>query len=273
MEKDIAYLDLGTISYGECWDLQRDLFNALVGSKTKPDGHRDAEGGGAEASQRPERQPDESGGQEKARQYLLLCEHPPVYTLGKSGDEGNMLVTGEFLQSRGASLYRIERGGDVTFHGPGQLVGYPILDLEIEGMGLREYIYSLEQSIIDTVAEYGISGTRVAGAAGVWLTDKNRLRKICAIGVKSTRYVTMHGFALNANTDLSWFDLINPCGFTDRGVTSIEKETGTPVDMDILKGIYVEKFMKNFDIKINTEDYANRKTLGNQATRRRAQSG
>ena len=256
MEKQVSYMDLGTISYGECWDLQRELFSALVDSKNGSAGSRDA---------------GNSGGQ--ARQYLLLCEHPPVYTLGKSGNEENMLVSEEFLTSRGASLYRIERGGDVTFHGPGQLVGYPILDLEIEEMGLREYIYSLEQTIIDTVAEYGISGTRVASAAGVWLVDGKPLRKICAIGVKSSRYVTMHGFALNANTDLEWFDLINPCGFTDRGVTSIARETGTPVDMDTLKGIYVEKFMKNFDIKINTEDYANRKTLGNQATGRRAQSG
>ncbi len=266
MEKEAVYLDLGTISYGECWDLQRELFGALVGSKTKPAVQRVSEDSGAEV-----RNAGVLVG--RPRQYLLLCEHPPVYTLGKSGNEGNMLVTEEFLKSRGASLYRIERGGDVTFHGPGQLVGYPILDLEVEGIGLREYIYSLEQSIIDTVADYGISGTRVAGAAGVWLTDKNRLRKICAIGVKSTRYVTMHGFALNANTDLEWFGLINPCGFTDRGVTSIEKETGTPVDMDALKTLYAEKFMKNFDIKINTEDYANRKTLGNQATGRRAQSG
>ena len=150
--------DLGVMDYAGCWELQKQLFNDLLASK--------------------------SGDGRKAEQYLLLCEHPPVYTLGKSGHEENMLVAEDFLKSKGASFYRIDRGGDITFHGPGQLVGYPILDLEREGIGLKEYIHSIEEAVIRTIADYGISGTRVAGAAGVWLTEGGPMRKIAAIGVR-----------------------------------------------------------------------------------------
>lgn len=232
--------DLGTIDYAECWGLQQSLFDDLLASKNNKD--------------------------IKAEQYLLLCEHPAVYTLGKSGHEENMLVGEEFLTSKGASFYHIDRGGDITFHGPGQLVGYPILDLEKEGIGLREYINALEQAIIETVAEYGISGTRVAGASGVWLTDGGPMRKIAAIGVRSSRYVTMHGFALNVNTDLKWFGYINPCGFADRGVTSIAKEIGKSADMEAVKRSFTAHLEKIINIKIKIEDYAYRKTLGNQAS-------
>ena len=211
--------DLGVMDYAGCWELQKQLFNDLLASK--------------------------SGDGRKAEQYLLLCEHPPVYTLGKSGHEENMLVAEDFLKSKGASFYRIDRGGDITFHGPGQLVGYPILDLEREGIGLKEYIHSIEEAVIRTIADYGISGTRVAGAAGVWLT--------------------MHGFALNVNTDLRWFDYINPCGFSDRGVTSIRKETGTETDLKDVAGRFAAHLEKIINIKIKIEDYAYRKTLGNQA--------
>jgi lipoyl(octanoyl) transferase len=244
--ENVVCLDLGLIDYAECWELQKSIFGRLVAAKA----NREAP---------------------LQEQHILLCEHPAVYTLGKSGDAGNMLAGEEFLRSRGASLYHIDRGGDITFHGPGQLVGYPILDLEREGMGLREYIHSLEQAVIDTVAEFGISGTRVAGAAGVWLTDGGPLRKICAIGVRSSRYVTMHGFALNANTDLRWFDYINPCGFADRGVTSIAVETGEEVDMARLKERFLAHFQSIENVKIKIEDYADRKTLGNQAAGRSGQ--
>ena len=236
--EEVIYRDLGTIDYASCWELQQELFDALIASKK--DKNRNAE------------------------QYLLLCEHPAVYTLGKSGHEENMLAGEEFLKSQGASFYRIDRGGDITFHGPGQLVGYPILDLEKVGIGLREYIYSIEEAVIRTIAEFGISGTRVEGAAGVWLKDNGPLRKICAIGVRSSRYVTMHGFALNVNTDLRWFGYINPCGFSDRGVTSISKETGSVADIGRVKEIFAAHFGEIINIKINKEDYANRKTLGNQ---------
>lgn len=229
--------DLGTIDYAECWELQRRLFDGLLASKARG---------------------------EEGEQYLLFCEHPPVYTLGKSGHEDNMLVSEEFLRSRGASLYRIDRGGDITFHGPGQLVGYPILDLEKEGIGLKEYIHSIEQAVIDTVAEYGICGTRVAGAAGVWLVDGGPLRKIAAIGVRSSRWVTMHGFALNVNTDLDWFGLINPCGFADRGATSIAKECGREIDMQAVKRAFAAHLEKIINIRIKIEEHANRQTLGNQ---------
>ena len=232
--------DLGVIDYAECWEMQKDIFGHLLASKQDP--------------------------AIKAEQFLLLCEHPAVYTLGKSGHEENMLVAEDFLKQQGASFYHIDRGGDITFHGPGQLVGYPILDLEREGIGLRDYIHSLEEAVIRTVAEWGISGTRVAGAAGVWLTDKGPLRKIAAIGVRSSRYVTMHGFALNVNTDLKWFDYINPCGFADRGATSIARETGEAADMEAVKRAFMAHLEKIINIKIKIEDYAYRKTLGDQAS-------
>ena len=167
---------------------------------------------------------------------ILLVEHPPVYTLGKSGHAENLLIGREALEAMGAQFFHIDRGGDITFHGPGQLVCYPILDLERLGIGLREYIEALEEAVIRTVAEYGIAAGRIAGASGVWIDPgKARPRKICAIGVRSSRYVTMHGFALNVTTDLQWFSRINPCGFTDRGVTSIAAETGLQPPMQKVK--------------------------------------
>ena len=191
---------IGRTEYSRAWELQRTLFNRLLRSK--------------ETS-------------EPGEQTLLLVEHPHVYTLGKSGHESNLLVNDDFLRSIGATYFRTDRGGDITYHGLGQLVGYPILDLEQEGLSLREYIERVEESVIKTVAEYGITAGRLDGATGVWVDAQTpRARKICAIGVKASRYVTMHGFALNVTTDLSYFSHINPCGFTDKGVTSIEKETG-----------------------------------------------
>ena len=209
MPYGVTYTDLGRMPYGECWQLQQRLFGELLHAK-------------------------EEGRPTEGR--LLVVEHPAVYTLGKSGRESNLLVTEEYLRGLGAEYYRIDRGGDITFHGPGQVVGYPILDLECTGMSLKDYIAALEQAVIDTVALYGIAAGRIEGASGVWVDEKSsRPRKICAIGVRASRYVTMHGFALNASTDLHWFELINPCGFTDRGVTSIAAETGKNPDMNSLK--------------------------------------
>ena len=197
------------MDYKACWEYQQRLFDTLLRAKGTP-----AEGAG----------------------YLLLVEHPAVYTLGKSGHAENLLVGEEYLRGIGAEFYHIDRGGDITFHGPGQLVCYPILDLERLGIGLREYIEALEEAVIRTVAEYGIAAGRIAGASGVWIDPgKARPRKICAIGVRSSRYVTMHGFALNVTTDLQWFSRINPCGFTDRGVTSIAAETGLQPPMQEVK--------------------------------------
>ena len=185
--------------------------------------------------------------------YLFFVEHPPVYTLGKSGKEANMLMDALQLRARCAEFIKVDRGGDITFHGPGQLVVYPVVDLESFGMGVKEYVWALEEVVIGTLGKYGLSGSRVDGATGVWLgTDTLDERKICAIGVKCSRYVTMHGFALNVNTDLSYFDAIHPCGFVDKGVTSLQKELKRAVDMEEVKAEVLRQFQTVMDMKINT---------------------
>lgn len=182
---------------------------------------------------------------------VLLVEHTPVYTLGKSGHAENLLVSRQALEEAGAEFFHIDRGGDITFHGPGQLVGYPILDLECLGIGLRDYIDALEEAVIRTVDHYGIRGGRIHGASGVWIdAEGRRPRKICAIGVRSSRYVTMHGFALNVTTDLGWFSRINPCGFTDRGVASIASETGSIPSMEEVKRLVVKFLSEELNVEI-----------------------
>ncbi|MBQ2020745.1 MAG: lipoyl(octanoyl) transferase LipB [Rikenellaceae bacterium] len=233
------YRDLGLIDYEQAWELQRSLFDGLLARKSAA--ARRNEGDVAEATWESS---DEAG-------YVLLCEHEPVYTLGKSGHKENLLFTEALLRQIGATFYHIDRGGDVTFHGPGQIVGYPIIDLEKLGIGLRDYIAAIEQSVIDCVAEYGIVAGRLEGAAGVWITEEGRApRKICAIGVRSSRYVTMHGFALNVATDLKYFTYINPCGFVDRGVCSIESEVGHKVDLEEVKAKIINCLEKNLNVKI-----------------------
>jgi lipoyl(octanoyl) transferase len=166
--------------------------------------------------------------------------------LGKSGDETNLLAAGDFLKKIDATFYKINRGGDITYHGPGQLVGYPIIDLEYYKIGVREYIERMEDAIIKTIAEYGLEGGRKEGATGVWLQadHKVRARKICAIGVRVSRFVTMHGFALNVNTDMRYYNYINPCGFASSAVTSIQQELGKEISMNEVKKITMEKFNK-----------------------------
>lgn len=182
---------------------------------------------------------------------VLLTEHLPVYTLGKSGRSENLLVDRSALEAMGARFFHIDRGGDITFHGPGQLVCYPILDLERLGIGLRSYIDALEEAVIRTVGEYGIRAGRIAGASGVWIDpDGTRARKICAIGVRSSRFVTMHGFALNVTTDLRWFTRINPCGFKDRGVTSMAAEMRAGVEMDDVKARVLKNLSEILNVKI-----------------------
>lgn len=220
--------DLGMMDYKTCWNLQQELFDALLARKRNHAVPSD----------------DNAG-------TILLVEHPPVYTLGKSGHAENLLVSREALEAAGAQFFHIDRGGDITFHGPGQLVCYPILDLEPLGLGLRDYIDSLEEAVIRTVARYGIEAGRIAGASGVWLDRESRHpRKICAIGVRSSRYVTMHGFALNVNTDLGWFSRINPCGFTDRGVASIASECGHTVAMEEVKALVVNFLSEKLNVEI-----------------------
>lgn len=195
--------DLDHTDYRTAWRLQRDLFDKLV---------------------------DESkAGVESGEEYLLFAEHDPVYTLGLHGHAENMLASEAQLASQGIECVRIERGGDITYHGPGQLVVYPIIRLKQHGLGVKSYIDLLEEAVIRTIAEYGVKGERVEGATGVWIeAGTPRERKICAIGVKCSRFVTMHGLALNVTTDLSRFSAINPCGFTDKGVTSLAAELAGP---------------------------------------------
>lgn len=215
------------MAYGECWEYQRSLFDALCRKKL-----------------------DKSFAEDEPRGTILIVEHPAVYTLGKSGHAENMLVTEEYLKSLGAEFYHIDRGGDITFHGPGQLVCYPIVDLDAIGLGVRAYIEALEQSVIDLAAEYGIACHRSEGASGVWVTERNRLVKLCAIGVRASHGVTMHGLAMNVSTDLNWFHLINPCGFTDRGVCSLTSLTGREVTMAEVKPKFINHLTKNLNVKI-----------------------
>lgn len=231
---EVSCRDLGTMDYKECWDLQQSLFDASVARKSA--GSSPVPGIG--------NNPDNAG-------TILLVEHPPVYTLGKSGHAENLLVAREALEAMGARFFHIDRGGDITFHGPGQLVCYPILDLERIGIGLREYIDTLEEAVIRTVAEYGIAAGRIAGASGVWIDPEGRRpRKICAIGVRSSRFITMHGFALNVSTDLRYFGYINPCGFSDREATSIRRETGREVPMQEVKTSVITCLEKKLNVKI-----------------------
>jgi lipoyl(octanoyl) transferase len=190
-------------------------------------------------------------GNADTQHYLLFVEHPPVYTLGKSGDITHALLSEEGMKARGIEFFRTNRGGDITFHGPQQVVGYPILDLEKFYTDIGRYLRNLEETIIRTLAGYGIAAGRSAGETGVWIDPdiKGKERKICAIGVRSSRWITMHGFALNVNTDLDYFNFIIPCGIQDKQVTSIEKELGSAVDVQEVKN----KLMKNFSIVFNAD--------------------
>ena len=219
--ESFSYQDLGRIVYAKALDIQTEKFNALLAAKAKG---------------------------EKGRNELLFCEHDPVLTIGKSGKDSNLLIPEARLQALGVSYYHINRGGDITYHGPGQITGYPIFDLETWHIGLKQYIYRLEETIIRFLALYGLKGERLEGATGVWLDPfvAGKARKICGIGVKSSRFVTMHGFALNINTDLNYFSLINPCGFTDKGVTSLAKELGKEQDFEEAKRQLVALFRDVF---------------------------
>ena len=202
----LKVIDAGTEAYSEMLDKQRLIFQRMVASKK-------------------EKLPIEE-------EYIILVEHPSVITLGRHAKEANVLLDKDSLVLRGVELYHIERGGDVTYHGPGQLVAYPILDLEQHRLGVKDYVWLLEEAVIRTVADFGIEGVRIHGASGVWIgANTSDERKICALGVKCSRYITMHGLALNVNTDLNGFRLINPCGFVDKGVTTMAAELGRHVSM------------------------------------------
>ena len=229
MSNKVKYTDLGSIDYKEAWDFQEEIFRKTIAKKL--DNQSLAE--------------DEK----KALEYnLFFCEHPHVYTLGKSGEEQNLLISGIELRAKNASFHKTNRGGDITYHGPGQIVGYPIIDIEAFGMGVRKYIENLEQAIINTLSHYGIKGELLDGATGVWIEPNTagKARKISAIGVRTSRYVSMHGFAFNINTDLNYFGYINPCGFTDKGVTSLEKELGRAIDIEEVKGLLLKELTAIF---------------------------
>lgn len=215
----------GMIPYAEAWDEQERWFDELVEAKMegKPYVNR-----------------------------IVFCQHPPVYTLGKCGKEKNMLLSDSQLKALGATLYHIDRGGDITYHGPGQLVCYPIINLEEFDLGLKQYVHLLEEAVMRVCSFYKIKSGRVEGATGVWLDgDKPAARKICAIGVRSSHFVTMHGLAFNVNTDLRYFSYINPCGFVDKGVTSVRKETGREIDMEEAEAL-LEKALR--DLLLHAHD-------------------
>lgn len=227
MNKSIEVIDLGVIEYGRAWDIQKEYFSERL------DGH-------------------------SAQNLLLYCEHPHVYTLGKSGEAANLLIGEEFLKNIGASYFKTDRGGDITYHGYGQLVGYPIINITDYSISLREYIYIVEEAVIRTIKYFGIEGFRVDGATGVWVSELGAEKKICAIGVKASRYITMHGFALNVDTDLKYFSYINPCGFISKGVTSISnycKVTGSSVEVDMkqVKLLYAKEFAALLNCEILSE--------------------
>lgn len=237
------------MDYKVCWELQQRLFDEQLARKSGAAANGAELAGSIPLLNTKKAEVLGSIGNQDAG-TILLVEHPPVYTLGKSGHAANLLVAQEALQQMGAQFFHIDRGGDITFHGPGQLVCYPILDLERIGISLRDYIDALEEAVIRTVATFGIVAGRIAGASGVWVTTTGHPRKICAIGVRLSRYVTMHGFALNVSTDLGWFARINPCGFTDRGVTSMVQETGHAVSMDEVKELVVKFLGEKLNVRI-----------------------
>lgn len=216
--KKVEFKDLGIIDYKEAWDFQEHLFKDIVKHKL---------------SQR------EVSKQEKvpSHHYLLFCEHNPVFTLGKSGSFDNLLLNENGLKKHGIDFYKINRGGDITFHGPGQIVGYPLLDLDEFFTDIHKYMRFLEEVIILTMADYGVHGTRLEGSTGVWLDvdSPSKVRKICAMGVRASRWVTMHGWAFNVNTDLSYFNHIIPCGIDDKAVTSLNEEVGYNLDVEEVK--------------------------------------
>lgn len=234
MRQIVHFTDLGLIDFKKCWDYQEKLFNEVVDKKTTL-----RNGNGKEAG--------------ATHNYLLFCEHPHVYTIGKSGKEQHLLLNSEELKEKQAGLYKINRGGDITYHGPGQAVGYPILDLENFFTDIGKYLRYLEETVIRTLAEYGIIGGRIPTATGVWVDAELPLkaRKICAIGVRTSRWVTMHGFALNINTDMNYFKGIIPCGIEDKAVTSMAQELNRYVDMLEVKEKLKTHFSELFEAELH----------------------
>jgi len=232
LNKQVLFKDLGLMDYKACWDFQENLFNETIAQKI------------ANRNIDPEQQIE-------TKNHLLFVEHPHVYTLGKSGDASHLLINDNQLQEKQATYYKINRGGDITYHGPGQLVGYPILDLDHFFTDIHKYLRLLEETIILTLDEYGIKAGRSKGETGVWLDEDNifKARKICAMGVRCSRWVTMHGWGFNVNSNLDYFSNIVPCGIQDKAVTSLNKELGHDVNMNEIK----EKLKKHFSTLFECE--------------------
>lgn len=234
--KEVALIDLGSIAYEEGWAIQERLFNTTVQTKiglrnnTVPLGTT-------------------------TKDYLLFCEHPHVYTLGKTGSEDHLLLDESGLKEKNATYHRINRGGDITYHGPGQIVGYPILDLDHFFTDIGKYLRYIEDTIILTLSDFGINAGRIKGATGVWIDPESSTlaRKVCAIGVRTSRWVTMHGFALNVNTNLDYFGNIVPCGISDKSVTSMQVELGGEIPLDEVKKSIKNNFEKLFKIRLLPE--------------------
>ncbi len=232
MNKEILFQDLGTEHYKEVWNYQEKLLQQIVHKKSANKELADKK--------------------ISTQNHLLFVEHFPVYTLGKNGNENNVLIAEQKRKEKGIEYFHINRGGDITFHGPGQIVGYPIFDLDNFKTDLGWYLRNLEEVIILTLADYGLQGERSKGETGVWLDSsvKGKERKICAMGIRCSRWVTMHGFALNVNTDLNYFDFIIPCGIQNKKVTSLKNEIGEVVNLNELKEKLKKNFEKVFESKI-----------------------
>lgn len=225
----IEFHNLGLIDYKKAWNLQEKYFAEIFDAKI-------------------------TGAEKMPSNKLLFCQHPHVYTLGKSGNKKNLLLSKEFLKIKEATFYQINRGGDITYHGPGQIVGYPIFNLDILGVSIKRYVYNLEEIIIRVLKTYGISAARSQGETGVWLDidNKSKARKIAAVGVRISRMVSMHGFAININTNLDYYNYIIPCGISDKGVTSLQKELGREVDIEEVEAKLLEQFGAVFSVEINS---------------------
>jgi len=233
LNKQTQFIDLGLIDYQRAWDYQTELFNKILAVKSE---NRDIP----------------NNEQPATNNYLLFCEHPHVFTIGKSGDEKNLVIPLENLSSIGASYHQINRGGDITYHGPGQVVVYPVIDLENFFTDIHQYMRTLEESVILTLKEFNVDAGRIKGLTGVWLdwNEEKKARKICALGVKTSRWVTMHGLAMNVNTDLSYFNHIVPCGIQDKAVTSLKKELNSDLDMKNVKEILKQKISSLFEMQL-----------------------
>jgi len=232
MNKKTQFIDLGLVDYQKAWDYQSEIFNGILSVKSK------------NRTCAPE-------AQKVTDNYVIFCEHPHVFTLGKSGNEKNLLIRKEDLDSIQATYYHINRGGDITYHGPGQIVGYPVIDMENFFTDIHKYMRVIEEAVIQTLSEYSIPAGRLPGLTGVWIEPDHadKARKICALGVKTSRWVTLHGFAFNVNTDLRYFEYIVPCGIAEKSVTSMERELGRKLHMPEVQEILKEKIREQFGME------------------------